>query len=39
MILRTIGCLILFLLGLALFLVMVYEGMCDGCVWDWLESL
>jgi len=37
--LRAIGCLILFLLGLAIFLVMVYEGVCDGCVWDYLESL
>ena len=39
MIPRAIGCLILFFLGLAIFLVMVYEGMCGGCVWDYLESL
>jgi len=37
--LRAVGCLIAFLVGLALFLVMVYEGMCGGCVWRYLESL
>jgi hypothetical protein len=36
--LKHIGCLILFLIGFAVFVVLLLDSICGGCVIDWGEG-